>query len=124
MKKMTKADFIEACNEYGSSWYNAFSVSWSTGGSWCDCYGGSGTVSPEAPQELTMLDEFIMKYFPTITFMEGRMIFGAVETKETSCGDYYGGCTYGIQKEITYDTLIKVLERLELLEIIYDSNDA
>lgn len=121
MKKMTASEYEEACNEFGYSWDKSFSCSWSTGGNRCDCWGGNYPVSPDAPEELTNLDSFLGKYFPQISFMQYKNIANKVNTTETSDSDWYGGCTYGVKKEITYDDLQTALEDAGLLLII-DAN--
>lgn len=119
MRQMTELEFVEACNRYGHSWSSRFEVSWTTGGTYGNCWNDQlMPVSPSAPEELTSLDDFLTEYFPNITFMQYRNIINAVDTTETREGDYYGGCIYGICKTLSFGNLQDKLERLGLLEII------
>lgn len=123
MKTMTNQEFIAACNEYGISWNNNFEVSWNTGGTYGNCW--NDTVmqcSPEAPKELTCLDGFLTEHFSDISYMQFRNISNAVETTETSNGDYYGGCVYGVEKKLSYGDLQEKLVSMNLLSIIDQNN--
>jgi len=85
-----KAEEYKVCIEDGRYLY---SDSWSLGGSWCNCWGDSGSVSGEpVPSSFTELDMLLEKICPTITFLQYKNIFSqCVETKTYTEGDYYGG---------------------------------
>lgn len=120
MKKMTEKEFTEACNGYGQSWSNCFMVKWCTGGTSGSCWGPElMSVSPDAPEELTSLDDFLSDYFPEITFMQYKKISNAVSTDTASEGDYYGGTTHSVKKIMYYSTLQELLVNMNLLEITY-----
>lgn len=119
MRILSEQEFVAACNEHASSWDKSFQVSWSTGGTYGSCWSDTlTTASPDAPQELVCLDNFLAEYFPDISFMQYRSIINSVETTETRDGDYYGGCIYGIKKTLSYGDLLAKLETMKLVEII------
>lgn len=71
-----------------------YSDSWCGGGTWGNCWGGSGTVSAEPPVDFTQLDDLLSKYKPDITFLQyKRLMAECVETEESYEHDYYGGTT-------------------------------
>lgn len=69
---------------------------WSTGGTWANCWGESGTIGPDkAPESFKEFDELLEKYCPDITFLQYKKIYGAcVTVEEDHEDDYYGGREY------------------------------
>lgn len=100
------------------------SDSWSGGGTWGNCWGGSGTISAEEPCEFTQLDELLENACPNITFMQYKKIINhCVETDEYYDSDYYGGCETIFFKKCNvkdlYDLLLEMglINEDELLEV-------
>ena len=68
---------------------------WSVGGSWCNCWGDSGTIEPDEPKEFDEFDNLLEELCPNITFLQYKKIRKeCVTCEEDSERDYYGGCEY------------------------------
>lgn len=69
---------------------------WCCGGSWGDCWGNSGEISPEPPPTTCkVLDDLLMEVSPDISFLKYRELYNkCVSIEEYSESDYYGGVTY------------------------------
>jgi hypothetical protein len=84
-----------------------YSDSWSLGGTWGNCWGDTGTVSPGAP--LTSFQEFddlLERICPTINFLTYKKLYNAtVSIEDYSEGDYYGG-------SVTYAKFVCDLKKL------------
>ena len=88
-----------------------FSDEWSLGGTWGDCWGGSGTISPEEqPKSFGLFDNLLEKVCPNITYLQYKKAHEAcvsIEQRE-SC-DYYGGvenkARYALDVKKCYDML-------------------
>lgn len=77
--------------------------SWSLGGSWNDCWGNTGTVSPSSA--------------PDISFLQYKKILNeCVSNKEYSDHDYYGGCTYHNRQVLNVRALYNYLIEKEIIE--------
>jgi len=91
--------------------------SWSLGGTWQDCWGNSGSVSPsKAPDSMTELDELLEKVAPSISFLQYKNIANnCVSVREFREGDYYGGSTYHNQYLLNLPCLYDYLKEKELI---------
>jgi hypothetical protein len=88
-----------------------FEAEWSLGGTANGWGGHSHTVGAEVETALDGLDEFLIEKYPTIGFLQYKMIERKIERTTDNKGDYYGGSvTYG-RKSLSYtdlsDTLVK-----------------
>jgi len=92
--------------------------SWSLGGSWNDCWGNTGSISPETPPEgMSELDDLLEKVSPSITFLQYKKIMNeCVSVHEYSDHDYYGGCTYHNQYQLNVSCLYNYLVDKGLLD--------
>jgi adenylate kinase family enzyme len=91
--------------------------SWSLGGTWNDCWGNTGTVSPStAPDSMTEFDDLLEKVAPSISFLQYKKISkNCVSIREYSDGDYYGGSTYHNQYLLDLPCLYEYLIENELI---------
>ena len=85
--------------------------SWSLGGTWGDCWGSHGSVSPgERPDGMAELDTLLEKVAPNISFLQYKKITNeCVSTEDFSERDYYGGCVYYSQYVLDVKSLIDIL---------------
>jgi len=88
--------------------------SWSLGGSWADCWGNQGTVSPGSrPDGMSELDTLLEKVAPNISFLQYKKITNeCISTKDFSEGDYYGGCVYYSQYVLDVKSLFDILKEI------------
>lgn len=112
-------DHIE--DQFKSSYYNktykdaehffdrtlkdGFSASWSLGGTWGNCWGGKGTSSPDVEPEMTQLDDFLIKNFPQVSYMQYKIIARKIDTQTHGNHDYYGGSTQEATKTLSFNDL-------------------
>jgi len=92
--------------------------SWCLGGSWNDCWGSTGSVSPSSPPEgFFALDNLLEKIAPNISFLQYKKILNeCVSTDEFSDHDYYGGSTYHNKQMLNVIALYNYLIEKELIE--------
>lgn len=95
-----------------------YGESWCLGGTWGDCWGGSGTVSASEPvDDFRELDELLSRVAPGITYLQYRnMARECVSTETYSEGDYYGGSTQHAVKVCDLRKLYDWLRENNLLE--------
>lgn len=88
-----------------------FNVSWSLGGTRGSCWDEEGprSVSPSDEPSMHNLTDFLTDYYPQLSHEDYLDIMRSVEEKETSEGDYYGGCMYEGHKSISFTTLAALL---------------
>jgi len=88
--------------------------SWSLGGSWSDCWGNQGTVSPGSrPDGMAELDTLLEKVAPNISFLQYKRITNeCVSINDFSEGDYYGGSVYYNQYVLDIKNLFYILKEL------------
>lgn len=108
-------------NKYKDSYKNEFvltSESWSAGGSWGNCWGGSGTISPDpVPQSFKEFDEMLEKLCPDISFMTYKKLYNETVTiEERSENDYYGGTEYRHNYKCDLEKLHKLMVELNIIE--------
>ena len=120
MIKMTEDEFNAACDEAGGySRLKTFRSRWSTGGTFGNCWNDNlSSFGGSDPEPLKDHWEFLEKYFPNITFIQGRKIEALVERYSDSEGDYYGGRENFIVESLSYKHLMDELIAMGLLEII------
>jgi hypothetical protein len=90
---MTYDEFKETYNIYGDV---LTSCGWALGGSWGDCWGNSGSITPEPqPTSFEEFDRLIEKINKDISFMQYKNLYNScVSTESKSEGDWYGGTAY------------------------------
>lgn len=92
-----------------------FETSWSLGGTSNNCWGDSSLVSPEIEPELPMLDEFFMEHYPTIGFMQYKIVTKAIVRDTYSDNDYYGGSTNNGKKSLSFADLSEALIKAKII---------
>lgn len=93
-----------------------YSESWSGGGSWGDCWGNEGTISPDSPLAFKELDRLLEKICPNITFLQYKKIQDECTTyDEYSSYDYYGGCEYRHRWKCDMEKLYEMLKEMKLI---------
>lgn len=98
------------------TWFeNGFSTEWSLGGTSNNCWGGSHNVSPEIEQDLPMLDEFFIDYYPLIGFMQYKIVTKAIVRDTYSSSDYYGGSTNNAKKTLSFADLSQALIKAKVI---------
>lgn len=96
-----------------------YSESWSAGGSWGDCWGNEGTISPDTPLNFKELDELLEKICPNITYLQYKKIQReCVEIDEYTEHDYYGGCEYMQRWKCDLEKLYEMLKEMKLVKEI------
>lgn len=94
------------------------SESWSAGGSWGNCWGNSGTISPDPVPQFKEFDDMLMQLCPDISFMTYKKLYnGTVTIEEESERDYYGGTEYRHYYKCDLEKLYKMMVELNLLEM-------
>lgn len=87
-----KEAYVRTDNEYKRTSVMK-SDSWSTGGTWCNCYGDRVEIHGEAQPIFNEFVELLEKIAPKIAFLEYRKVEAAcVSTEDFHEYDYYGGC--------------------------------
>lgn len=84
---------------------DGFSTSWSLGGTWGNCWGNKGTSSPDVEPEMAELDDFLIKNFPQVSYMQYKVIARKIDTQTNSDHDYYGGSTQQAIKTLSFNDL-------------------
>lgn len=100
------------------NWYKEkgklVSESWCGGGTWGNCWGGSGTVSGESPVEFKELDNLLEELCPDISFLQyKKLMTNCVKIDEWYEHDYYGGSTINYRYICDLEKLGEYLEKLE-----------
>jgi len=69
-----------------------YSESWSGGGTWGNCWGDTGEISGDDPNDFKEFDELLERLCPNITFLQYKKIYHeCVDIETTYEHDYYGG---------------------------------
>ena len=94
------------------------SESWSLGGSWGDCWGNNGSISPDTPPtEFAELDELLLKLCPNLPILMYKKIYrDYVHIEEDSENDYYGGTEYKAWYEADMKGIYDYLRENKLIE--------
>lgn len=87
------------------------SDTWSGGGTWGNCWGDSGSISPSEPEDFDEFDELLENVCPNISFLQYKKIKSdCVELDYYNDYDYYGGSEtrnfYVCDVENLYNTLV------------------
>lgn len=65
---------------------------WSNGGTWGNCWGGSGTILADSPKDFVEFDNLLKKLCPNISFLQYNRVRELCVTCESDYeNDYYGG---------------------------------
>lgn len=91
-----------------------FEAQWSLGGTSCGYSGNTYTVSAEVETPMDDLDEFLIEKYPTIGFLQYKMIERKIERTTDDRGDYYGGSVSYGRKTLTYTALSETLVKYKL----------
>ena len=107
------ADYIEEYVQTTKPSYNGFltgiqfkiqrpymEASWSMGGTYGHYEGGLHESSPDPEPELEQLDDFLMKHYSTIGFLQYKKICRKIEVSTYHDSDYYGGSTVQATKKL------------------------
>lgn len=106
-------DFAQENDDYQGRDYSYFYWQWSTGG----VRGGScwdtgednhyHYDSDETEPKVTVLDAFLIKYFPQITFLQFRQLAEIIEEDSDTESEYYGNYTNYQIRKVSCDKLYK-----------------
>ena len=93
------------------------SNSWTTGGTWGNCWGDKGECEPEPQPEFEEFDRLIERVAPNITFMKYKRLYNECVTVETDYEyDYYGGCCNKAYYKCDLRKLYDMMEEMNLIE--------
>lgn len=96
-----------------------YSESWSAGGTWGNCWGDEGTISPDKPLNFEELDELFEKICPNITYLQYKKIQQeCVEIDEYTEHDYYGGVEHLQRWRCDLEKLYEMLKEMKLIKEI------
>ena len=97
--------------------YIMTSESWSAGGSWGNCWGNSGTISPDpVPTSFDKFDELLEKLCPEVSFLTYKRLYNETVTiVEKAERDYYGGTEYRHYFECDLKKLYNLMVELNLI---------
>lgn len=95
------------------------SDTWSLGGSYENCWGTGGSISPDdQPKSFELLDDLLQEVCPSMSFLQYKKIENeCVETGESSESDYYGGCEYFAYFKCDIEKLVDMLSKMNLIDI-------
>ena len=89
---------------------------WSTGGTWGNCWGDSGTITAENPKEFVEFDRLLENVCPMITFLQYKRIYSECVTCENDYeNDYYGGRETYAYWQCDLKKLYELLQELNLI---------
>jgi hypothetical protein len=93
------------------------SNSWTTGGTWGDCWGGKGECDAEPQPEFEEFDRLIERVAPNITFMKYKKLYNeCVEILNDYECDYYGGRRTKAYYSCDLKKLYDMMEEMNLIE--------
>lgn len=98
--------------------YELTSDTWSAGGSWGNCWGNSGTISPDpVPQSFEKFDNMLTDLCPNINFLTYKRLYNETVTiEEKEERDYYSGTEYRHYYKCDLEKLHKLMIELNLIE--------
>jgi len=109
-------DRREYCDDKAKKTKYMYSESWSGGGTWGDCWGNEGTISPDSPSEFKEFDDFLLKICPEMPFLQYKKIVNeCLETEEYTSYDYYGGCEYRHRWKCDMEKLYAMMKEMNLI---------
>lgn len=92
-----------------------YSEEWSGGGDYSSCW-GSGTISPEKPNNFDEFDNLIIQLCPTLSFINYKKLWNeCVDVEETQEYDYYGGCEIKNRWRCDMEKLYGMLKSLNII---------
>lgn len=93
------------------------SNTWTTGGTWGNCWGDKGECDPEPQPEFEEFDRLVERVAPNITFMKYKRLYNECVTVENDyeC-DYYGGCCYKAYYKCDLRKLYDTMVEMNLIE--------
>lgn len=113
--EVEKISFKDKLLSYGVDGF-LYSSSWSGGGSWCDCWGNSGTIHPESTPQFDEFDNLLTLICPNVTFLQYKNLYNeSVEIEETREHDYYGGTETIFMYKCNLNSLYNKLVELNLI---------
>lgn len=88
------------------------SNSWTTGGTWANCWGTGGTCSAEPESDFEQLDIILQNEYPEISYLKFKELKKRyIQLEEWGDCDYYGGCEnkamWKIKVKDLYDFLVE-----------------
>ena len=93
------------------------SNTWTTGGTWGDCWGGKGECDPDPQPEFEEFDRLIERVAPNITFMKYKRLYSeCVEILNDYECDYYGGRRTTARYRCDLKKLYDMMEEMNLIE--------
>lgn len=105
---------LETFTKYVNETFDVYPVSWTTGGmTGGNCWGEGSPypIEPETEPEFTVLDDILLDVFPSLSFMQYRVLVNKpimVVTDDNESG-YYGNYSYGKKKSLDIDVLYAAL---------------
>lgn len=94
---------------------SGFETSWCLGGISNNCWGNSFSVSAEIEPDLPMLDEFFIEYYPSIGFMQYKIVTKSIQHDTFSDSDYYGGSTQHAKKSLNFSDLSQAMIKAKII---------
>lgn len=105
-------------DEFNAICPSQFSVDWSGGGTYGNCYNDQMfSVAGSDPETLTAHLDFLEQYFPNCTVAAVRAIQRATVTDSDIERDYYGGSITRYYVRISREKMQEILEEHGILEI-------
>lgn len=103
-------------NEYGK--IEDERNSWCLGGTWANCWGGSGTISAETqPTTYERFDNLLTEICPNISFLQYKKLYNNCVSIDTyNHSDYYGGSTDNAYFVCDIKELYNLLVEMKLIE--------
>lgn len=94
-----------------------YSDSWCLGGTWGNCWGNSGTVSPGTPlTSFKEFDDLMERICPTLNFLQYKKLYNnTVSVEDYSEGDYYGGSVSYAKFVCDLKKLHEMLREMQLI---------
>ncbi len=90
--------------------------SWCLGGTWGDCWGGSGTTPSEPRPSFDQLDTFLTSVYPNMSYLQYKALFNnLIETHTYGYGDYYGGYVEYSYEYVRVEDLYRKMAEMEIL---------
>lgn len=89
------------------------SDSWTVGGrTGGNCWGDEANINieAEAPKEIDILDSFLEREFPEISFLKYKKLMQKAMTEQFTVSEYYGNYTEYCMKYILVDDVLDFLE--------------
>ena len=93
-----------------------YSEDWSGGGTWGNCWGGSGTIDSSSPVNFNKFENLLEKICSEISHKNYKKIWEAcVDIEETREYDYYGGSEIRLRWRCDVPKLYNMLVKMNLI---------